>query len=874
MQRLDLTGWLTREFCEELGHGCVGDLKSQDLNQGIYKIELTNELTGKSVLFSIKVPEERDTVPQISCIDEELSSQITMYIMDNFERLQLKPLLQKCIQFYGTAMHAVDDDDDWGSDDDPEDGSWEDDDIMVDVNNIDEDIIPIGMVSQQKYIALQSKLVRVAEEIRENHVVREHEEELVKNNIFNPKSVSLMLAKQLVHFKKNFDNGDATFKVDPINDNVYTWNIKIRRFDAFSNLHDDILALKQQHGYDYVELEMEFLMDIFPFFPPSVKLVRPRIENFVFARIVTMPELQLSQWNPTSEIITILANIKTLLEQFGRVKAENPVNCLRDGLPPFTEIEYQLLRLSMLTETPARCVALQMDKNPVKSAIGVQNLKSKSKTNDIDIEPSSSDQPAASAAKGRKKGAKAWASGTGYGHVGDDSSWDIAAWEKAQRRKNSEVMTVLQTVAQELKKNAIPEQVVLESCLLPYLHEKCANDSLNDMGMHFELYSTIFREVINNLLEHKGLLPLFHEHMNNQTLIQRIATLSRKCKLVRNMAKDIDTHPEEIEVKQPQKSDRYSYFHTRKAKGHVSENAAKNYAFQLATMICDVYDKYLSLAEKNVDDAEEEEVLGAELDLVPENYIKIMRECAFDTIDHSFAYHHYINKKKVQVQRNRKLIKRLASEFSDLPAGLPIDFDSSVFFRANESNVSFCQMLIIPCDGTPYASGCFLFDICFPTQYPLVPPLVNLQTTGKGSIRFNPNLYNCGKVCLSLLGTWSGANQGEQWNPGLSTMFQVALSIQSLIFVPQPYFNEPGYEAQMGTPEGDKRNKAYNEEREKATIKWAIIDKLENPPKPFKDVIRKHFIMSKERVIANCVKWVGKKDPLTKKVQKLLDNLK
>jgi hypothetical protein len=27
-----------------------------------------------------------------------------------------------------------------------------------------------------------------------------------------------------------------------------------------------------------------------------------------------------------------------------------------------------------------------------------------------------------------------------------------------------------------------------------------------------------------------------------------------------------------------------------------------------------------------------------------------------------------------------------------------------------------------------------------------------LLTTGHGTVRFNPNLYNCGKVCLSLLG--------------------------------------------------------------------------------------------------------------------------
>jgi len=33
---------------------------------------------------------------------------------------------------------------------------------------------------------------------------------------------------------------------------------------------------------------------------------------------------------------------------------------------------------------------------------------------------------------------------------------------------------------------------------------------------------------------------------------------------------------------------------------------------------------------------------------------------------------------------------------------------------------------------------------------------MNLTTTGNGAIRFNPNLYNWGKVCLSLLGTWRG----------------------------------------------------------------------------------------------------------------------
>jgi ubiquitin-protein ligase len=84
-----------------------------------------------------------------------------------------------------------------------------------------------------------------------------------------------------------------------------------------------------------------------------------------------------------------------------------------------------------------------------------------------------------------------------------------------------------------------------------------------------------------------------------------------------------------------------------------------------------------------------------------------------------------------------------------------------------------------------------LFDIYFPSDYPNQSPKVNLQTTGYGEVRFNPNLYNCGKVCLSLLGTWSGG-QNETWDPKASTLLQVLVSIQSLIFVPEPFFNEPG----------------------------------------------------------------------------------
>ncbi|KAH7717023.1 hypothetical protein AAVH_15537, partial [Aphelenchoides avenae] len=109
-------------------------------------------------------------------------------------------------------------------------------------------------------------------------------------------------------------------------------------------------------------------------------------------------------------------------------------------------------------------------------------------------------------------------------------------------------------------------------------------------------------------------------------------------------------------------------------------------------------------------------------------------------------------------------------------------------------------VLIIGPVGTPYANGCFLFDVYQPPDYPNSPPHVQLTTTGNGTVRFNPNLYACGKVCLSLLNTWLGFPK-ERWSPS-SSLLQVLVSIQALILVEDPWFNEPGRGFMRGTAKG------------------------------------------------------------------------
>lgn len=92
-------------------------------------------------------------------------------------------------------------------------------------------------------------------------------------------------------------------------------------------------------------------------------------------------------------------------------------------------------------------------------------------------------------------------------------------------------------------------------------------------------------------------------------------------------------------------------------------------------------------------------------------------------------------------------------------------------------------------------------------------------------VRFNPNLYESGKVCLSLLGTWSGPS----WTPGESTLLQVLVSLQSLVLgAPKPYFNEPCCEAHEGTEHGEWQSKIYNKDIRRKTMRVAMLPFLHN----------------------------------------------
>jgi len=248
-----------------------------------------------------------------------------------------------------------------------------------------------------------------------------------------------------------------------------------------------------------------------------------------------------------------------------------------------------------------------------------------------------------------------------------------------------------------------------------------------------------------------------------------------------------------------------------------------------------------------------------------ESYTKMVSEYQRNIFtDYTIKDNHIFNNKK-SIQIDTKSILRIRSELVSLKINLPNNWDTSVILRASKQNLNIFTFIITGPKDTPYNNGIFEFHGYLENKYPATAPKIILNTTGNGKVRFNPNLYECGKVCLSLLGTWQG-DASENWN-STSTLLQVIVSIQSLIFVENPYYNEPGWEKQMHTDNGKQKSFKYNDNIRIQTLKWGIIDKIKNPTYGFEEFTKKHFSLKKDEIMSVITIWIqesNRKDELIK----------
>jgi baculoviral IAP repeat-containing protein 6 len=184
-----------------------------------------------------------------------------------------------------------------------------------------------------------------------------------------------------------------------------------------------------------------------------------------------------------------------------------------------------------------------------------------------------------------------------------------------------------------------------------------------------------------------------------------------------------------------------------------------------------------------------------------------------------------------------------------------IHWDSSVLIRVDEGSVLAWRYAITGPPHTPYANAFLTFDLACPSNYPHASPHSLITSRGGGRVRFGPNLYSNGKVCLSLLGTWAGPG----WTP-TSTIYQVILSLQALILTRTPLENEPGYGPPSDSTEDTLgyhylRCITYNFDVRLGTLLVGILQPLQRPPPSFATAAALHFAHKRGEIASQCILW-------------------
>lgn len=113
-----------------------------------------------------------------------------------------------------------------------------------------------------------------------------------------------------------------------------------------------------------------------------------------------------------------------------------------------------------------------------------------------------------------------------------------------------------------------------------------------------------------------------------------------------------------------------------------------------------------------------------------------------------------------------------------------------IFVEFNEENLLEAKAMIIGPKDSVYEGGILFFKFVFPNNYPFSPP--DVCYISMNNVRIHPNLYTKyhksghGKICLSILGTWSG----PKWT-SVMDISTVLLTIQSILD-DKPLLHEPG----------------------------------------------------------------------------------
>ena len=191
----------------------------------------------------------------------------------------------------------------------------------------------------------------------------------------------------------------------------------------------------------------------------------------------------------------------------------------------------------------------------------------------------------------------------------------------------------------------------------------------------------------------------------------------------------------------------------------------------------------------------------------------------------------------------KETIKRLVNDIKQITKN-PLTENGIYYHHDTEDMLKGYAMIVGP-EDTPYFGGFYFFIFNFSRDYPYSPPEI-VYCTNSNKIRFNPNLYVNGKVCISILNTHPS---GDKWS-ACQNITSILLSLLTL-FTKDPLLNEPGINKM------DSDLIGYTESIRFANFNYALCDVVMKSPNVynmdffnlFETDVMTHFVKNYETIL-------------------------
>jgi len=135
------------------------------------------------------------------------------------------------------------------------------------------------------------------------------------HNAINPKKGTGKATERILSEFKQITKSDPEkngYSVEPIDDNMYKWELKLFNFDKTDPLAQDMAHLKIKQILLHIVFPSSY-----PFYPPYIRVIKPRFQfrtgHVTIGGSICMEILTNSGWSPATSIESIIVSIRAQL---------------------------------------------------------------------------------------------------------------------------------------------------------------------------------------------------------------------------------------------------------------------------------------------------------------------------------------------------------------------------------------------------------------------------------------------------------------------------------------------------------------------------------------------------------------------------------